>query len=77
MKSKKLRESFTKDMGIDWLNNQEEPEIDYVLWLEEKLINSSDLLQDYQFDSSSPYNSECECLSCRTERFINEIQGGK
>ena len=30
---------FTENNGAYWSNNQEEPEIDYVHWLEDKLIN--------------------------------------
>ena len=30
---------FTENDGAYWTNSQEEPDIDYVYWLEDKLIN--------------------------------------
>lgn len=30
---------FTENNGAYWTNSQEEPDIDYVYWLEDKLIN--------------------------------------
>ena len=30
---------FTENNGAYWTNSQEEPDIDYVHWLEDKLIN--------------------------------------
>jgi hypothetical protein len=34
---KKLRNQFKEETGIDWMNSQGEPDIDYVQWLENKL----------------------------------------
>ena len=36
---KKLRETFKKQFGIEWTNEQGEPDLDYVMWLEANLIN--------------------------------------
>jgi hypothetical protein len=39
IKRNELRKQFKKEKGIKWMNSQEEPDIDYVYWLEEKIIN--------------------------------------
>lgn len=31
------REEFTNETGMNWENSQGEPDIDYVLWIEQKL----------------------------------------
>ena len=33
----KLREEFEKENEINWINSQGEPNLDYVLWLEDKV----------------------------------------
>ena len=39
MKTKKeLREDFYILYGEEWLNSQREPDIDYVLWLENRIL---------------------------------------
>jgi hypothetical protein len=38
----KIRMQFSKENnGINWTNSQEEPDIDYVYWLEDRLIAKS------------------------------------
>lgn len=37
MNRETFREQFNDETGLDWLNSQDEPDIDYVLWLENKL----------------------------------------
>jgi hypothetical protein len=32
---------FTENNGAYWINSQDEPDIDYVHWLEDKLINKA------------------------------------
>lgn len=40
---KEIRLQFFKESnGVTWTNSQEEPDIDYVHWLEDKLINKED-----------------------------------
>jgi len=42
-----LRKDFEKETGLNWINSQEEPDIDYVEWLENKIIdmdNNIDIL---------------------------------
>jgi hypothetical protein len=34
-----LQKKFTKETGTPVINSQEEPEIDYVIWLEDNLCN--------------------------------------
>jgi hypothetical protein len=36
----KLKEQFEKQTGTHWENSQGEPDIDYVLWLENQLQNT-------------------------------------
>jgi hypothetical protein len=35
----KLRKEFEKETGMNWQNSQQEPDIEYVEWLENKLKN--------------------------------------
>jgi hypothetical protein len=37
-KAEELREQFFKETGYTWENSQGEPDIDYVYWLENKVI---------------------------------------
>ena len=39
-----LREEFMKEMDTDIFNNDGEIDIDYVLWLEEKIIHLTNLI---------------------------------
>lgn len=34
-----LKQQFKKEVGIDWENSQGEPDIEYVWWLEQQIIN--------------------------------------
>lgn len=38
-----LRDNFHNEQGIKWENSQGEPDIDYVEWLEDKVIQSETL----------------------------------
>jgi len=38
MTAKDLRHQFHNEQGISWENSQGEPDIDYVMWLEQKVI---------------------------------------
>ena len=40
MTAEDLRQQFKKEAGIPWENSQGEPDIDYVMWLEQKLSQS-------------------------------------
>jgi hypothetical protein len=40
-----LREQFEKETGTRWINSQNEPDIDYVCWLETKLNGVIDALK--------------------------------
>ena len=35
-----LRKDFEKETGFNWINSQKEPDIDYVDWLENKIIDT-------------------------------------
>ena len=37
-----LRNEFNNETGIFWTNSHDEPDLDYVEWLEEKLLKRSD-----------------------------------
>ena len=38
MKREELQHDFHNEQGINWLNSQGEPDIDYVMWLENKIL---------------------------------------
>ena len=38
MNPEKLRQQFKSETGEDWINPQGEPDLDYVMWLEGRLI---------------------------------------
>ena len=40
IKRNELRKQFKKEKGENWMNSQQEPDIDYVYWLEERIIDS-------------------------------------
>lgn len=40
-KRMKLRDQFKGEEGINWMNSQDEPDIDYVEWLEGNLLELS------------------------------------
>ena len=35
-----LRRTFKKEFGINWKNSQDEPDIDYVRWLEDNVLST-------------------------------------
>jgi hypothetical protein len=35
----KLKQQFLEETGMNWLNSQGEPDIDYVAWLEKKSMH--------------------------------------
>ena len=39
MKREELQHDFHNEQGINWLNSQGEPDIDYVMWLEDKILS--------------------------------------
>jgi len=39
MTSEQLQEQFEKETDLHWLNEEGEPDLDYVIWLEVNLIN--------------------------------------
>ncbi len=39
MKAEDLKQQFYNESGTEWVNSQGEPDIDYVQWLENKIIN--------------------------------------
>jgi len=43
-KYRELRKQFEDQTGDHWTNSQGEPDIDYVSWLEQKLVKESDSL---------------------------------
>jgi hypothetical protein len=43
-KYRELRKQFEDETGDHWTNSQGEPDIDYVSWLEQKLVKESDSL---------------------------------
>lgn len=45
----KLREEFRIETGGNWENSQNEPDVDYVLWLESRLIKVGDWGVDEQY----------------------------
>jgi hypothetical protein len=45
MKAEELQKQFKKETGDSWLNSQGEPDIDYVTWLENKVLASQFALQ--------------------------------
>lgn len=54
IKAKKLRDQFEVETGEKHINSQGEPDIDYVAWLEQKLVKESDSLpcvssREYEF----------------------------
>jgi len=50
MSAEDLRKQFKKESGIPWVNNQEEPDIDYVMWLEQKLSQPLPEITDEEID---------------------------
>ena len=59
-----LRNEFKALSGDNWINSQGEPDIDYVSWLEKKLIKNHGVSHDV---SNSDYilcqcESEDECM---------------
>ena len=38
MTREELQHDFNNEQGINWLNSQGEPDIDYVMWLENKIL---------------------------------------
>jgi len=40
MTREELRIKFNQETGITWINFQDEPDIDYVYWLENFIVNS-------------------------------------
>lgn len=38
MKREELQHDFYNERGIGWINSQGEPDIDYVMWLEDKIL---------------------------------------
>ncbi len=38
MTREELQHDFHNEQGINWLNSQGEPDIDYVMWLENKIL---------------------------------------
>jgi hypothetical protein len=61
-KAEELRYQFFKETGYTWENSQGEPDIDYVYWLENKVIHAQqveaapdmlDALQNLENDDNS------------------------
>lgn len=40
-----LRDYYKQDMGNNWVNSQGEPDIDYVLFLEDKIKKQSSIIE--------------------------------
>lgn len=62
--SQELQEEFKVEHGINWKNSQGEPDIDYVSWLEQKLL-------EYE---NSPYHKMQKNLRLIKELSREEIQ---
>lgn len=54
-----LQKQFKKEKGISWQNKQGEPDIDYVNWLEEKLIQKNEIKEQKPVVGSDLSNFEC------------------
>lgn len=70
--TRKLRELFKKQTGINWLNSQGEPDIDYVEWLEHR-IGGHLILEEKQLSNcckaslrlgNSPYEGKTNYYVC-------------
>lgn len=46
MNAKDLRVKFFNETGTKWENSQEEPDVDYVQWLENKVLVAMKLLDE-------------------------------
>ncbi len=62
-----LREKFKTETGDNWENSQGEPDIDYVLWLESKLLAIPAVVgQSEQLQPDEEVNrcKRCNCYGC-------------
>lgn len=50
MNKQELREEFKKETGYNYINSQGEPDIDYMKWLEQKLVKLFDKTVDVDSD---------------------------
>jgi hypothetical protein len=48
-----LREQFEKETGTRWINSQNEPDIEYVIWLEVKLNGVMEALKPSYYMGSA------------------------
>jgi len=69
-KYRELRKQFEDETGDHWTNSQGEPDIDYVSWLEQKLVKESDSLP-----CVSPRESEFKA-ALTLLRDLADIQNG-
>lgn len=66
MTPQELRNQFKKETETNWENSQGEPEIDYIYWLEEKIISLAD-----------PEKSEQEIIEAYTKVVGDYIKNRK
>ena len=67
MTRKELQLQFYKEKGIECVNSQGEPDIDYVKWLEDKVLEQAKALRQPTFSGS--YYS---CMDCEWEGEITQ-----
>lgn len=65
MTTKELRVIFETETGTHWENSQCEPDIDYVEWLESKIISSNiQLMENLPLSENCEHfqHGHCDCL---------------
>lgn len=58
----RLRQQFKDEAGTNWENMQGEPDIDYVLWLENKALDLADVVE-----RSEQFYCDCEYPNVNSE----------
>jgi hypothetical protein len=66
-----LKMEFHHETGDPWLNSQNEPDIDYVAWLENKVINASQFQEQPIKPAETNFMQSVECPDCGKQRFWN------
>jgi hypothetical protein len=65
MTAEDLRHQFHNEQGISWENSQGEPDIDYVIWLEQKVIRlkSVEAKMPSEEEALQYFNNHFDCYT--------------